>query len=151
MTIVPAVDQIAGLLEQFAARGGYVRGVVVLSADGLPKASHGLDTASRDQLAATATGMWSLAGSAASVFDGSETVRQVAAELDHTTLFVAAAGSGSRLAVVADRQARPALVSHEITMLIKKLQSHLATAARPMEAVPPVVPPVVPSDPAAMS
>lgn len=148
MTILPAGDQIAALFEQFAVRGGYVRGVVLLSADGIPKASHGLDAASRDQLAATASGMWSLAGNAGSVSDGSETVRQVAAELNHTTLFVAAAGSGSRLAVLADRAAPPDVVSHEMKMLIKKLQSHLATAARPVDAMPPET---MPSDPTAMS
>jgi predicted regulator of Ras-like GTPase activity (Roadblock/LC7/MglB family) len=136
MTIVPGEDLVA-LLRQFVAAVAQVRGVVLVSADGLPTAGHGLDEAATDTLAATATGLWSLTREAGKAFDGSIQVRQVACELQSSTLFVIAAADGSRLAVLADRTARPEVVAYEMGMLITKLGAHLATAARHHDAAPP--------------
>jgi predicted regulator of Ras-like GTPase activity (Roadblock/LC7/MglB family) len=136
MTIVPAED-LGALLRQFAETVAHVRGVVLVSADGMPKADHGLDAADADRLAATASGLWTLTREAGKAFDGSDKVRQVASELDNSTLFVLAAGYGSRLAVLTDRTARPDAVTYEMGMLIRKLGRHLSTAARQHDAAPP--------------
>ena len=136
MKIVPSEDLVA-LLRQFVASVAQVRGVALVSADGIPTADHGLDPAAADTLAATATGLWSLTRHAGEAFDGSTKVRQVAAELDTSTLFVIAAAEGSRLAVLADRTAHPDAVAYEMGMLTTKLGAHLATASRQHEAASP--------------
>ena len=73
-----------GLVEQVP----HTRSAVLLSSDGLATASYGLGADPADQLSAIASGLFSLARTAAVRFGGSDGVRQVVAELDDTLLFV---------------------------------------------------------------
>jgi predicted regulator of Ras-like GTPase activity (Roadblock/LC7/MglB family) len=106
------------------------RSAVLLSADGLAIAAHGLDPDPADQLSAIASGLFSLARTAGSRFGGGNGVRQVVAELEDTLMFVSSAGYGSVLTVLADREADAGVVGYEMTQLVKSVRPFLATAAR---------------------
>jgi predicted regulator of Ras-like GTPase activity (Roadblock/LC7/MglB family) len=109
---------------------------VLLSADGLTNAVHGLDADSADHLAAIASGLFSIARSAGAKFGSSDGVRQVVAELDDTMLFVSSAGYGSVLAVVAYREADAGVLGYEMSQLVKSVRPFLATPARQAGAGP---------------
>jgi predicted regulator of Ras-like GTPase activity (Roadblock/LC7/MglB family) len=115
-----------GLVEQVP----HTRGAVLLSADGLAMAAHGLGADPADHLSAVASGLFSLARSAALRFGGSDGVRQVVAELDDTLLFVSSAGYGSVLTVLASRQADAGLLGYAMSQLVKSVRPFLATSAR---------------------
>jgi predicted regulator of Ras-like GTPase activity (Roadblock/LC7/MglB family) len=117
---------LSGLIE----RVQHTRSTVLLSTDGLPKAFHGLDMDSADQLAAIASGLISLARSTGTKFSDSDSVRQVVVELDDTMLFVSLAGFGSALAVLAHRDADAGVLGYEMAQLIKSVRPFLATPAR---------------------
>lgn len=119
-----------GLVEQVP----HTRSAVLLSADGLTSASHGLGPDRADQLAAIASGLFSIARSAAARFGRSEGVRQVVAELDDTLLFVSSAGFGSVLTVVADRDADAGVVGYEMAQLVKSVRPFLASRPRKADA-----------------
>jgi predicted regulator of Ras-like GTPase activity (Roadblock/LC7/MglB family) len=138
MVMVPPNQDsdLAWLLSSLAKRVSGTRSIVLLSSDGLPKAFYGLDSDGADQLSAMAAPIWSLARTAGEKFDGSDVVRQVVAELNESALFVASAGFGSVLAVIADRSADPSVIGYEMAQLIKSVRPFLATPARPSAAVP---------------
>jgi predicted regulator of Ras-like GTPase activity (Roadblock/LC7/MglB family) len=118
------------LLSGLVERVPRTRSVVLLSADGLPIAFHGLGTDAADQLSAIASGLLSLARSAAVRFGRSDGVRQVVAELDDTLLFVSSAGFGSVLTVVADREADAGVLGYEMSQLVKSIRPFLTTPPR---------------------
>ena len=107
-----------------------IRGSVLLSADGMLKAAHGFDRVSAEQLAALASGLFSIARSAGARFDNSNEVRQVVTELKSSQLFISSAGFNSVLAVLAKGEADPAVVGFEMARLIKAVRPFLNTAAR---------------------
>ena len=115
-----------GLLERVPG----ARSAVLLSADGIPTAVHGLSPDDADHLSAIATGLFSMARSAATKFGGSDGVRQVVAELDDTLLFVCAAGFGSVLALLANREADAGVVGYEMFQLAKSVRPFLSTTVR---------------------
>lgn len=119
------------LLKGLAEEAPVVRGCVLLSSDGLVKAAHGLDRVGAEQLAAMASGLFSIARSAGLKFDGSPGVRQVVVELRSSQLFISWAGYNSVLIVLANGDADPALVGFEMARLIKAVRPFLDTAARP--------------------
>jgi predicted regulator of Ras-like GTPase activity (Roadblock/LC7/MglB family) len=119
-----------GLVEQVP----HTRSAVLLSADGLATAAFGLGPDLADQLSAIASGLFSLARTAASRFGGSDGVRQVVAELDDTLLFVSSAGYGSVLTVLADREADAGVLGYEMLQLVKSVRPFLATPARQSSA-----------------
>jgi predicted regulator of Ras-like GTPase activity (Roadblock/LC7/MglB family) len=51
-------------------------------------------------------------------------------ELDEAFLFVTAAGDGSCLAVLADADADMGQVAYEMTLLVKRVGTHLGAAPR---------------------
>lgn len=109
----------------------HTRSAVLLSADGLATAAHGLGPDHADQMSAIASGLFSLARTAAVRFGGSEGgVRQVVAELDDTLLFVSSAGYGSVLTVLAEREADAGVLGYEMSQLVKSVRPFLATPAR---------------------
>ena len=118
------------LLRGLVERVPHTRSAVLLSADGLTSAAHGLGPDSADQLAAIASGLFSIARSAANRLGRREGVRQVLAELDDTLLFVSSAGFGSVLTVVADREADAGVLGYEMAQLVKSVRPFLATPAR---------------------
>jgi predicted regulator of Ras-like GTPase activity (Roadblock/LC7/MglB family) len=108
----------------------HARSAVLLSADGMATAAHGLGPDHADQLSAIASSLFSIARSAAATFGGSDGVRQVVAELDDTLLFVSSAGHGSVLTVLAGREADPGVAGYEMAQLVKSVQPFLATPVR---------------------
>jgi predicted regulator of Ras-like GTPase activity (Roadblock/LC7/MglB family) len=119
-----------GLIDQVPR----TRSAVLLSSDGLATASYGVEPDRADQLAAIASGMFSLARTAAVRFGASDGVRQVVAELDDTLMFVSSAGLGSVLTVLADREADVGVLGYEMAQLVKSVRPFLATPARQPQA-----------------
>ncbi|WP_103501259.1 MULTISPECIES: roadblock/LC7 domain-containing protein [Streptomyces] len=118
------------LLTGLLQRVPHTDSAVLLSSDGLVKASDGLDSDAADHLAALASGLYSLARSAGIRFGDGGEVRQVVVELDTTLLFVATAGQGACLAVLAGREADAAVLGYEMAMLVKGARQALMTPAR---------------------
>ncbi|MGW1029825.1 roadblock/LC7 domain-containing protein [Streptomyces sp. NPDC002577] len=118
------------LLDDLVLRVTEVRHAVVLSNDGLAVgASTALTREDAEHLAAVASGFHSLAKGAGRQF-GIGGVRQTMVELDEGFLFVAAAGSGSCLAVLTAATADIGLVAYEMARLVKRVGEHLHTPAR---------------------
>ncbi|MFE7575602.1 roadblock/LC7 domain-containing protein, partial [Streptomyces sp. NPDC057521] len=81
-------------------------------------------------------GLYSLGRSAGARFGDNGEVRQVVVELDSTLLFVATAGSGTCLAVLAGRNADAAVLGYEMTMLVKSVRPYLMTPVRQTAGTP---------------
>jgi predicted regulator of Ras-like GTPase activity (Roadblock/LC7/MglB family) len=126
----------AWLLAGLLGRVPLTRSALLASADGLPRATHGMDRDAADQLAALACGLFSLARNVGVHFGEAEGVRQVVAELDNTLLFVAAAGSGTVLAVLAGRGTDAGVLGYEMAQLVKSVRPHLATPGRGTVGLP---------------
>jgi predicted regulator of Ras-like GTPase activity (Roadblock/LC7/MglB family) len=118
------------LLRGLVERVPHTRSAVLLSADGLAIAAHGLGPDPADQLSAIASGLFSLARTAAVRFGGSDGVRQVVAELDDTLMFVSSAGYGSVLTVLADRETDAGVLGYEMSQLVKSVRPFLVTPSR---------------------
>jgi predicted regulator of Ras-like GTPase activity (Roadblock/LC7/MglB family) len=118
------------LLSGLLKRVPHSRSALLLSSDGLKKAFVGIDVDGADHLAATASGLFSLARGAGERFGGGNGVRQVVAELSEALLFVTAAGSGAVLAVLAGREADPGVLGFEMSQLVKSVRPYLATPLR---------------------
>ncbi|MDG4859843.1 roadblock/LC7 domain-containing protein [Streptomyces sp. T-3] len=118
------------LLDDLVSRVASIRKAVVLSGDGLPTGlSQNLSREDSEHLAAVASGFHSLAKGVGRHFDAGR-VRQTVVELDDAFLFVTAAGDGSCLAVLSDADSDVGLVAYEMTLLVKRVGAHLATAPR---------------------
>ncbi|MDB1089370.1 roadblock/LC7 domain-containing protein [Streptomyces sp. ACA25] len=118
------------LLDDLVARVTPVRHALVLSGDGLVRGtSKALGREDGEHLAAVASGFHSLAKGVGRHFEAGA-VRQTLVELDDAFLFVAAAGSGSCLAVLADAESDVGMVAYEMTLLVKRVGVHLGTAPR---------------------
>ena len=118
------------LLDDLVDRVPGVRKAVVLSRDGLPTGvSKNLTREDSEHLAAVASGFHSLAKGVGRHFDAGG-VRQTVVELDDAFLFVTAAGDGSCLAVLTDADADVGQVAYEMTLLVKRVGVHLASAPR---------------------
>lgn len=122
---------LAWLLKNLVERVPHTRSALLLSTDGIKKARHGLSADDADRLAAAASSLCSLTRGIGAHFGHSDGVRQVVAELDDLLLFVAAAGPGAVLAVLAGKEADPNVVGYEMDQLRKQVPSYLATAPRP--------------------
>jgi predicted regulator of Ras-like GTPase activity (Roadblock/LC7/MglB family) len=118
------------LLRGLVERVPRTRSAVLLSADGLATAAYGLDQDPADHLSAIASGLFSLARTAAVRFGSSDGVRQVVAELDDTLMFVSSAGYGSVLAVLAERETDAGVLGYEMSQLVKSVRPFLATPTR---------------------
>jgi predicted regulator of Ras-like GTPase activity (Roadblock/LC7/MglB family) len=118
------------LLRGMVEKVPCTRSAVLLSSDGLARAAHGLDRDGADQLAAVASGLFSITRSAGARFSSGGGVRQIVAELDEILLFVCSAGYGSVLIVVAGADADAGLVGYEMLQLVKGVRPFLATPAR---------------------
>lgn len=118
------------LLDDLVERVGSIRKALVLSGDGLPRGvSHDLSREDGEHLAAVASGFHSLAKGVGRHFEAGN-VRQTVVELDDAFLFVTSAGDGSCLAILADAESDIGLIAYEMTLLVKRVGSHLATAPR---------------------
>ncbi|GHE68165.1 MULTISPECIES: roadblock/LC7 domain-containing protein [Streptomyces] len=118
------------LLDELVDRVASIRKAVVLSGDGLPTgSSKDLTREDSEHLAAVASGFHSLAKGVGRHFE-SGSVRQTVVELDEAFLFVMAAGDGSCLAVLSDADSDVGQVAYEMTLMVKRVGDHLATAPR---------------------
>ena len=128
---LPAPESdLSWLLRSLLDRVPHTRSAVLLSADGLTTALQGLSPDDADHLSAIASGLFSMARSAAAKFGDSDGVRQVVAELDDTLLFVSSAGFGSALTVLADREADAGVLGYEMFQLVKSASPLLGVTAR---------------------
>ncbi|MFH0242677.1 roadblock/LC7 domain-containing protein [Streptomyces sp. HK10] len=124
------------LLQGLVERNARIRSAALVASDGMIQDAHGLDDIdTADVLAATVSGLYSLArGIAARIDTGPDGhpggVRQTIVELNHTLLFVCAAGNRTHLAVIADGDADPAVVGYEMAQLVRQVREHLAAPAR---------------------
>ena len=126
----PREQDLGWLLRGLVETVPHTRSAVLLSADGLAITAHGLGPDHADQMSAIASGLFSLARTAAVRFGGSDGVRQVVAELDDSLLFVSSAGHGSVLTVLADREADAGVLGYEMAQLVKSVRPFLVTPAR---------------------
>ncbi|GAA3764443.1 roadblock/LC7 domain-containing protein [Streptomyces tremellae] len=118
------------LLDELVERVASIRKALVLSGDGLATgASKDLSREDGEHLAAVASGFHSLAKGVGRHFDVGQ-VRQTVVELDEAFLFVTAAGDGSCLAVLTDADSDVGQVAYEMTLMVKRVGTHLATAPR---------------------
>ncbi|TQK50446.1 putative regulator of Ras-like GTPase activity (Roadblock/LC7/MglB family) [Streptomyces sp. SLBN-118] len=126
----PTTGDLDWLLDDLVLRAREVRHAVVLSNDGLPVgASTALTREDAEHLAAVASGFHSLAKGAGRHFHAGS-VRQTMVEMDDGFLFVAAAGDGSCLAVLASVVADIGLIAYEMARLVKRVGEHLRTPPR---------------------
>jgi len=117
------------LLGDLAGRVPGVRSAVLLSVDGLVIAGHGLGADAADELAAIASGLFSVARAAAR-FGGTDGVRQVVIELDSLMLFTSAAGAAAVLAILASRETDAGVLGYEMRQLVKSVAPFLAAQPR---------------------
>jgi len=122
------------LLDDLVARAADVDKAVILSRDGLAlAASAGLTREDAEHLAATAAGFQSLARGIGHQFGGGS-VLQTIVEMEHSFLFVTAAGAGSCLAVLSPASADAGLIAYEMALLVKRVGEHLSVNPRPVPA-----------------
>ncbi len=131
---VQGTGELNWLLDELVDRVGSISKALVLSSDGLATGtSRELTREDSEHLAAVASGFHSLAKGVGRHFDAGS-VRQTVVELDEAFLFVTAAGDGSCLAVLADADSDVGLVAYEMTLMVKRVGVHLATAPRSGQA-----------------
>jgi len=124
------VGQLDWLLDDLVLRVAPISKAVILSQDGIALgASRTLARDDAEHLAALAAGFQSLAKGAGSHFGGG-TVRQTIIEMEAGFLFVTAAGSGTCLAVLADRGADLGLVAYEMAILVRRTGEHIRVNRR---------------------
>ena len=131
----PGFDSgLSWLLDDLVTRVAQVDKAVILSRDGIPlAASAGLIREDAEHLAATAAGFQSLARGIGHKFGGGS-IRQTIVEMEHSFLFVTAAGAGSCLAVLSPASADAGLVAYEMAHLVKRVGEHLSVHPRPVAA-----------------
>lgn len=118
------------LVTDFVERVPGVAHAVVVSSDGLPLARSAEVPPDRaDQLAAITSGLASLTGGAAQVFQGGP-VDQTVVEMRHGTFLVTAISDGSSLAVLAAPACDMGLVSYEMALLVDRVGHGLTPATR---------------------
>ncbi|WP_059013332.1 roadblock/LC7 domain-containing protein [Streptomyces specialis] len=118
------------LLDGLVAKTPGTLHAIVLSEDGLlVGASASLAREDAEQLSAIASGLQSLAQGTSRHFTGGK-VRQTMIEMDDLFLFVTAAGSGARLAVLAASGVDIGTIAYEMTMLVRQVGTFLTAAPR---------------------
>jgi predicted regulator of Ras-like GTPase activity (Roadblock/LC7/MglB family) len=122
--------QLDWLLDDLVMRVAPITKAVILSQDGIALgASRTLGRDDAEHLAALAAGFQSLAKGAGNHFGGGA-VRQTIIEMEAGFLFVTAAGSGTCLAVIAERGADLGLVAYEMAILVRRTGEHIRVNMR---------------------
>ena len=131
----PGFDSgLSWLLDDLVSRVAEVDKAVILSRDGIAlAASATLTREDSEHLTATAAGFQSLARGIGHHFGGGP-VRQTIVEMEHSFLFVTAAGEGSCLAVLSPASADAGLIAYEMALLVKRVGQHLSVNSRPVPA-----------------
>lgn len=126
-----APGELSWLLDDLLIRAEGTRHAIVLSTDGLLMASSSrLDRSAAEHLAAIASGLHSLAGGASRQFAAGG-IRQSIIEMDDAFLFVAAAGEGACMALLADSECDVGLVAYEMNKVIQRVGQYLSAPPRP--------------------
>ncbi|NYJ37305.1 putative regulator of Ras-like GTPase activity (Roadblock/LC7/MglB family) [Nocardiopsis aegyptia] len=125
-----AADNLDWLLDDLVDRVVGAAHAIVLSSDGLLLGgSRGLSSQDAEHLSAVASAFQSLARGTGRHFGGGE-VRQTVVEMEHSYLFVTAAGTGACLAVLATEDADVGLVAYEMNLRVKRVGQFLTAAPR---------------------
>ena len=118
------------LLDDFVMRIDQAEHAIVLSVDGLLKASsQALGQDDAEHLCAIAAGIQSLARAAGKRFNGGP-LQQTIVEMQDASLLVTAAGDGSCLAVLATANADLGVIAYEMAMLVTRVGKHLGSPPR---------------------
>jgi predicted regulator of Ras-like GTPase activity (Roadblock/LC7/MglB family) len=118
------------LVADFAKTTPGVAHAMVISADGLPLAvSARLDRPRAEQLAAIASGLVSLSGSAARTLDAG-LVKQTMVEMDQGLLFVMSISDGSCLTVLAASSCDVGGIGYEMALLVDRAGAVLTPTLR---------------------
>lgn len=119
------------MLKELADGVPGIRQVVVLTTDGLRIAAYGGAPDVADRMAATSSGLQSLAAAiAAEVPDGDGSVRMLVIEISGGYFYLMAAGTGAYLAVLAEESADAGLVTHRMHDLVVRMGRHLTSSPR---------------------
>ncbi|WP_150243775.1 roadblock/LC7 domain-containing protein [Nocardiopsis quinghaiensis] len=125
-----AADNLDWLLDDLVDRVVGAEHAIVLSADGLLLGrSRGLVPEDAEHLSALASAFQSLARGTGRHFGGGD-VRQTVVEMEHSYLFVTAAGAGACLSVLATEDADVGLVAYEMNLRVKRVGQFLTAAPR---------------------
>jgi predicted regulator of Ras-like GTPase activity (Roadblock/LC7/MglB family) len=122
-------DQVQQLLEQKADKIAGLRSIVVLTEDGLPDYSVGLDQDAADNRAALAATLGMTARRLAVVEDGG-VVRYVLIEMAHGSCLIVSVGKHSHLVAAIESGVDMGLVGYELTMLAGQLAHALEAQPR---------------------
>lgn len=134
MTSRQAPADMSWLLADFADQVLGIAHVVAVSADGLLiGSSRGLPPDRAEQLAAVTAGLVSLARGVSQCTDGGS-ILQTVVEMGSGFLFLMNIGDGSALAALAARNCDMGQVGYELTLLVDRVGSALAPAARDTSA-----------------
>lgn len=118
------------LVDDLTRRLPGVEKAIVLSSDGLLIGrSSSLQRDDAEHLSAAASGFQSLARGTGRHFGGGN-VRQTLVEMDHLFLIVTAAGEGASLALLADVSTDMGLAAYEMSLLVRKVGTYLASQPR---------------------
>lgn len=129
-------NSLTWLLQSLLERTPGTRHALVLSRDGLKLCwTEHLTLDQADQMAAICSGIQALAQGASVEFgDGSGGVRHSMTEFHGGLLCIVEAGQGAHLAVLAEEDADPGVVGHQMTQLVDQIGEHLRAA--PRQSVP---------------
>ncbi|GAA3746406.1 roadblock/LC7 domain-containing protein [Salinactinospora qingdaonensis] len=126
-----APGELSWLLDDLLTRADGTHHAIVLSTDGLLMASSSqLERPAAEHLGAIASGLHSLASGASQQFEAGN-IRQSIIEMDKAFLFVAAAGEGACLALVAEAECDVGLVAYEMNKVIQRVGQYLSAPPRP--------------------
>ena len=118
------------LITDFSERVPKVLHALVVSSDGVPLAgSDRIQPDHLEKLSAITSGLISLAGGAARIFDGG-TVTQALVAMERGTLVIMAIDDESSLAVLTTAAADLELVAYEMTMLVEQAGGIFTPPAR---------------------
>ena len=122
--------QLDWLLDDLVRRVAHITKAVILSQDGMALGASGtLERDDAEHLAALAAGFQSLARGTSRHFGGG-TVRQTVIEMDAGYLLVAAAGSGTCLAIITGPDADLGLVAYEMAVLVQRSGEQVRVSTR---------------------
>ncbi|MFD4570762.1 roadblock/LC7 domain-containing protein [Streptomyces sp. NPDC058417] len=125
-------NSLTWLLANLLERTPGTRHALVLSRDGLKLCwTEHLTLDQADQMAAICSGMQALAQGASVEFgDGTGGVRHSMTEFHGGLLCIVEAGEGAHLAVVAQEDADPGVVGHQMTELVEQIGERLRAEPR---------------------
>ncbi|CCK61492.1 serine protease inhibitor [Mycobacterium canetti] len=118
------------LVSKFAREVPGVAHALLVSVDGLPvAASEHLPRERADQLAAVTSGLASLAGGAAQLFDGGQVLQSVV-EMQNGYLLLMQVGDGSALAALAATGCDIGQVGYEMAILVERVGGVVQSSRR---------------------